>query len=208
MPEFKHIVRLAGKDLSGGKSVQLGLSDLKGVSLIYARAVAYVSDVDPFSKLGGLDKDQVERLEKVLKSPAEHGIPTWMLNRRKDYESGKDMHLIGSDFDMAIRSDISRERRIRSRRGIRHELGLPVRGQRTRTTGRMGLVVGVKRKEVRMREEAAKPGRGKREEAAKPAEVKQEEAPKPAKGKQEGKEVKPKAAETKKSEAKAKPEKT
>ena len=164
MPEeFKHIVRIAGKDLSGEKKVQLALSSIKGVNINYARAVAYVAEIDPFMKLGNLNKEQIERLEKILKNPAEHGIPNWMINRRKDFETGKDLHLVGTDLNIAVRSDIGRERRIRSRRGIRHELGLPVRGQRTRTTGRKGLVVGVKRKEIRIREEAAKPARGKRE---------------------------------------------
>ena len=163
MPEeFKHIVRLAGKDLVGEKRVQLALADLKGVNLNFARAVAYAADVDPFVKLGSLNKEHVDRLEKVLRNPVEHGIPSWMLSRRKDYETGKDLHLIGADVAMAIRADIGRERRIRSRRGIRHELGLSVRGQRTRTTGRKGLVVGVKRKEVRIREETAKAEKGRR----------------------------------------------
>ena len=166
MPEeFKHIVRIAGKDLSGERQIQLALSDLKGVNVTYARAVTYLAGVDPFEKLGNLSKEQIGLLEKILKNPSEHGIPSWMLNRRKDYETGKDLHLIGTDVSVAVRSDIGRERRIRSRRGIRHELGLPVRGQRTRTTGRKGLVVGVKRKEIRIREEAAKATKGKGEKA-------------------------------------------
>ncbi|MEM2908143.1 MAG: 30S ribosomal protein S13 [Candidatus Hadarchaeales archaeon] len=161
MPEeFKHIVRIAGKDLAGEKRVHLALADLKGVSFAFARAVAYAAGVDPFMKLGSLSKEQVERLEDVLRRPKDYGIPSWMLNRRKDYETGEDLHLIGADVDMAVRADIGRERRIRSRRGIRHELGLPVRGQRTRTTGRKGMTVGVKRKEVRIREEAAKAKKG------------------------------------------------
>jgi len=164
MPEeFKHIVRLAGKDLAGKKRVHLALADLKGVNFNFARAVAYAADVDPFIKLGELDKEQIGRLEKVLKAPTEYGIPSWMLNRRKDYETGKNLHLVSADVAMMMRADIGRERRIRSRRGIRHELGLSVRGQRTRTTGRKGLVVGVKRKEIRIREEAAKAVKGRRE---------------------------------------------
>lgn len=164
MPEeFKHIVRLAGKDLAGKKSVQLALADLKGVNIAFARAVAYAANVEPFEKLGNLSEEQVKRLESTLRNPLKHGIPEWMLNRRKDYETGKDLHLLGADVGLAVRADISRERRVRSYRGIRHELGLPVRGQRTRTTGRKGLTVGVKRKEVRIREEAAKAKKGKRE---------------------------------------------
>jgi small subunit ribosomal protein S13 len=163
MPEeFKHIVRIAGKDLAGDNHVQLALSDIKGVSVALARAVAYAAEIDPVVKLGNLNAEQIRKLENVLKNPSDHGIPTWMFNRRKDYESGKDMHLLGADIDMAVRSDIGRERRIRSRRGIRHELGLPVRGQRTRTTGRKGLTVGVKRKDIRLREEAAKTEKGRK----------------------------------------------
>jgi small subunit ribosomal protein S13 len=163
MPEeFKHIVRIAGKDLAGEKRVQLALSDLKGVSAAFARAVIHAADVDPFAKLGNLSAEQIRRLEDVLRKPGEHGIPSWMLSRRKDYESGKDMHLLGGDIALAVRMDIGRERRIRSRRGIRHELGLSVRGQRTKTTGRKGLTIGVKRKEIRMREEAAKAEKGRR----------------------------------------------
>jgi len=156
-------VRIAGKDLAGEKRVQLALADLKGVSVAFARAAAYAAEVDPFAKLGNLDKEQVKRLEEVIRRPSEHGIPSWMLNRRKDFETGKDLHLMSADIDMAVRTDIGRERRIRSRRGIRHELGLPVRGQRTRTTGRKGMTVGVKRKEIRIREEAARAEKGKKE---------------------------------------------
>ena len=47
---------------------------------------------------------------------------------------------------MAVRKDIEIMKKIRSWKGIRHSLGLKVRGQRTRTTGRLGLTVGVKRK--------------------------------------------------------------
>ena len=152
---------MAGKDLKGEKRVHLALADLKGVNSAFARAVSYAANVDPFEKLGNLNGEQLESLQKVLKDPAGHGIPSWMLNRRKDYETGRDLHLVGVEVTMAQRGDIGRERRIRSRRGIRHELGLPVRGQRTRTTGRRGLTVGVMRKEVRIREAEAKAKKGK-----------------------------------------------
>jgi small subunit ribosomal protein S13 len=182
--EFKHIARIAGKDLSGGRQVQLALSDLKGVSIAYARAAAYVAEVDPFEKLGNLTKEKIDLLEKILKNPSEHGIPIWMLNRRKDYDTGKDLHLIGTDVTVSVRSDIGRERRIRSRKGIRHELGLPVRGQRTRTTGRKGLVVGVKRKEIRIREDAAKSAKGGREKAGAKGEKKEAKEEKKAETKE------------------------
>ncbi|HOW33966.1 MAG TPA: 30S ribosomal protein S13, partial [Methanoregulaceae archaeon] len=42
--------------------------------------------------------------------------------------------------------DINLLRKIRCYRGIRHETGQKVRGQRTKSTGRTGLTVGVKKK--------------------------------------------------------------
>ncbi|RLF46749.1 MAG: 30S ribosomal protein S13 [Thermoplasmata archaeon] len=144
--EIKHVVRLVGKDLDGTKAVHRALCQIKGVSFSFARAVAYAAGVDPFRRLGALSDEEIAKLEQVLKNPLEHGIPSWMLNRRKDFVTGKDLHLLEMDIDLTVRADIGRERRIRSRRGIRHELGLPVRGQRTRTTGRKGMTVGVSRK--------------------------------------------------------------
>ena len=159
--EFKHIVRLAGMDLKGERPVRLALADIKGVSRSMARAVAYAANIDISAKIGTLKDEEIKRLDEVLHDPKAHGIPSWMLNRRRDLETGEDKHLVGGEIDMALRSDIGRERHIRSYRGIRHELGLPVRGQRTRSTGRTGMAVGVKRKKVRMKEEAEKTKRKK-----------------------------------------------
>jgi small subunit ribosomal protein S13 len=47
---------------------------------------------------------------------------------------------------MANDDDVNRMRKMRSYRGIRHETGQKVRGQRTKSTGRTGTTVGVKRK--------------------------------------------------------------
>jgi small subunit ribosomal protein S13 len=164
MPEeFKHIVRLAAKDLDGNKRVQLALADLEGVSSAFARAAAVAAEVDPFAKLGTLSDEQIKRLEDALHRPQAYGIPSWMFDRCKDYETGRDIHLIGPKVKLRARADIARERRIRSYRGIRHGLGLPVRGQRTRTTGRKGMAIGVKRKEVRLREMEAARKKGKKE---------------------------------------------
>ncbi len=153
--DFKHMVRLVGQDLRGGKPVHLALTEIAGVGRPMARAVAYAASVDPTVRIGELDDAQVAKLGEVLGDPGAHGFPVWMLNRRNDFDTGKDLHLIGGSIEMAFRSDIGRERQIRSYHGIRHERGLRVRGQRTRTTGRSGMTVGVKRKEIRMKEAAA-----------------------------------------------------
>ena len=60
-------------------------------------------------------------------------------------ETGKNVHIIGSDMTLAIRNDIEREKTTNSWKGYRHTFGLKVRGQRTRCTGRKGGAVGVKK---------------------------------------------------------------
>ncbi|MEM3102642.1 MAG: 30S ribosomal protein S13, partial [Candidatus Caldarchaeum sp.] len=68
------------------------------------------------------------------------------LNRSRDPSTGRNLHLIGADLDLAVKEDIQTMMRTKSWKGIRHSLGLKVRGQRTRTTGRSGMTVGVSRK--------------------------------------------------------------
>ncbi len=62
--------------------------------------------------------------------------------------TGNDLHIMGTDMELKFREDINLLRKIRSYRGIRHERGLRVRGQRTKSTGRRGMVVGVVRKKI------------------------------------------------------------
>jgi len=69
-----------------------------------------------------------------------------MFNHRKDYETGNDIHLTGSEIDMRLRDEINIMKKIRSYRGIRHERGLRARGQRTRSNNRSGLTLGVSKK--------------------------------------------------------------
>ena len=97
-------------------------------------------------RTGFLTESEIKKLEEVVRDITQLGLPAWMYNRRKDYETGKDKHLIGSELIFHARRDIEREIRIGSWRGVRHRIGLKVRGQRTRTTGRLGMTVGVKKK--------------------------------------------------------------
>jgi small subunit ribosomal protein S13 len=72
-------------------------------------------------------------------------MPEWYVNRRKDIDTGSNQHLITSDLDFTISNDIDREKNVMSWRGYRHMFGLRVRGQCTRTTGRRGGAVGVRK---------------------------------------------------------------
>ena len=145
MPEetYKHIVRIAGVDVEGDLLLPLGIAKIKGVGYNLAMALIRKLGLDPNLRVGFLSEEDVRSIEDAITNPAKYGVPPWMFNRRKDYMTGKDLHLIGADLIYAAREDIEREMRIRSWRGIRHSLGLKVRGQRTHTTGRFGPTVGV-----------------------------------------------------------------
>jgi small subunit ribosomal protein S13 len=143
--EIKHIVRIANTDLEGKKSVQYSLTGIKGINRRIARIISDRSDVDPTATIGYLDDEKIESLKKNIEEIGSI-LPTWMLNRRKDLLTGEDKHVLATDVLLTKREDLNTLKKTRSYRGVRHERGHKVRGQRTRSTGRRGLTVGVKRK--------------------------------------------------------------
>lgn len=153
--DIKGIVRLAGRDLQGTRRVQAALTSLKGIGPSMARAIVFSAGLDGTQRIGTLDDDEINELNKVIQNPIENGVPNWMANRKKDYATGEDKHLLGGDIEMTEREDISREKDIQSRRGIRHQRGLPVRGQRTKSTGRKGMTVGVEREKLKQKQKEA-----------------------------------------------------
>lgn len=134
MAEFKHIVRILNTDLDGNKKTVDALRKLHGVSFMYANAVCIVAGVSKDEKIGEIPEANVQKLETIIKNPA--GIPAWLLNRRKDYESGQDKHLLATDLDLTEDNDIKRLKKIKTYRGIRHIQGQPTRGQRTKSNFR------------------------------------------------------------------------
>ena len=146
-PEIKHLVRIVNTDLDGHKSVQYALTGLKGIGIRTAKILANNAGIDSAEIIGSLDDSEVDKLRKTI-DDFESVVPTWMLNRRKDLATGKDKHLIGVNLGLSLTEDINIMKKTRSYRGIRHERGLRVRGQRTRSTGRSGTTVGVSRKRV------------------------------------------------------------
>lgn len=146
--EYRHIVRVVNTDLDGSKPIKHALRKIKGIDFMLANAVCDMAKVDKNKKTGILNEDEVKRLDDVIKNPLKHNIPAWLLNRRKDYESNGDLHLIGHDMSFAKQEDVKRLQKIKSYRGMRHAWKLPVRGQRTRSNFRpnKGKVMGVKRR--------------------------------------------------------------
>ena len=146
--EYKHIVRVASADIDGQENLLQGLTKIKGVGLRISKSIINQLELDPSQRLGYITDETIAGIEQIIKDPVAAGLPDWYVNRPRDRMSGKMMHLIGSDLDFAHRNDIDRLRRIKSWRGTRHTLGLKVRGQHTRTTGRGGIAVGVSRKNL------------------------------------------------------------
>lgn len=143
--EYRHIVRIAGKDVPGAKKMIIGVSQVRGIGYNFAKAILDLLKIDHNSNVGFLTESQVDSIEMAIRNPASLNIPAWFLNRRKDIDSGNDLHLITSDIEFNVRNDIEREKNTNSWRGFRHTYGLKVRGQRTRTTGRKGGAVGVRK---------------------------------------------------------------
>ena len=144
------VIRVLGTDVDGEKSVRTAILKIKGVGHSFANAICKAADINPNKKLGSFTESEIARLEEVINDPTKVGLPAWTLNRRKDIESGKDMHVSSSDVDVSKKFDVQRMVDKKSYKGVRHMLGLPVRGQRTRSSFRRGRTVGVIRKSVRI----------------------------------------------------------
>ncbi|MBI4448786.1 30S ribosomal protein S13 [Candidatus Woesearchaeota archaeon] len=139
---FRHLVRIANTDLKGDKSVFIALRGIRGVSGMYSHMVCHLSGIHPAAKAGTLTDQQVTLIDNIIRHPIKHHAPSWMLNRRKNYETGEDGHIITNDLIFTKDNDLKRLKKIKSYRGIRHMAGLPVRGQRVKSKHRRNKASG------------------------------------------------------------------
>jgi len=144
------VVRVLGTDLDGERGVQNAILKIRGVGHTFAKAVCETAKIDPKRKLGSFTESEISDLEEVIKDPTKFGIPAWIVNRRRDMETGEDMHKTSSDVDVSKKFDVQRMIDKKSYKGVRHMLGLPVRGQRTKSSFRKGKTVGVVRRAARI----------------------------------------------------------
>lgn len=149
--DFKHLVRIANTDLDGSKNIVDTMRTIKGVSFMYAHAICTVTHIPRTKKTSDLNENDIGKIESVLENPDKFSIPVWMLNRRKEYETGQDMHLITADLTFMVDNDMKRMKKIKSYKGVRHMIGQPVRGQRTKSNFRKNkgkISLGVIRKKT------------------------------------------------------------
>ncbi|WP_146522569.1 30S ribosomal protein S13 [Stieleria varia] len=103
-----------GVDIPNDKQVQYSLTYLYGVGLYTAREVCEKLGIDPHRAASDLGEDELGQIAAMLE---------------RDYTCEGPLRRY-------VTQNISRLREIKSYRGMRHRMGLPVRGQRTKTNAR------------------------------------------------------------------------
>ncbi len=108
------MARIAGVDLPRDKRVEIGLTYIYGIGLTRAKKIITASGVNPDIRVKDLSDADVTALREAVESGAE----------------------VEGDLRRLEAMNIKRLMDIGTYRGRRHRLGLPVRGQRTRTNAR------------------------------------------------------------------------
>lgn len=158
--EETSIVRIAGRDINGNYTIAHALMQIKGVNQNLAHAMALMAErklgIEMTKKIGSLEENGLEKLEEIIRDPAKFGVPAFMLNRRMDSETGRDMHVVGTDLIIKTKQDMDDAIKRGTWIGFRRQYGQRVRGQRTRSTGRTGATVGVTKKKIAEAAKASK----------------------------------------------------
>lgn len=140
--DIRYFVRIGQTDLDGTKSVERALLGMNGIGRRAARHIASEAGTDRTATFGRLDDDEIEEIVSLVTNFAEE-VPEWMANRPTDFYTGETEHIVGNDLELTRQQDINRMQMINSYKGVRHQRGQKVRGQRTRSTGRSEGTVGV-----------------------------------------------------------------
>ena len=122
------MARIAGVDIPRDKRVEISLRYIYGIGPTIASEILAKTGVSPDTRVRNLTEEEVNRLREVI-----------------DRE-----YMVEGDLRRQVSMNIKRLVEIKCYRGIRHQRGLPVHGQRTRTNARTRRgarkTVGVRRK--------------------------------------------------------------
>lgn len=108
------MARIAGVDLPPNKKVEYGLTAIFGIGLPTAKKIVAQIGIDQAKRIKDLTDDEVTKIRKLLEAE----------------------YRVEGALRAEIASDIKRLIDIGCYRGTRHKVGLPARGQRTRTNAR------------------------------------------------------------------------
>jgi small subunit ribosomal protein S13 len=106
-------MRILGVEIPDNERAEIGLTRFFGIGRTNVKKLASMAKIDLNTRIKDLSRDDVSVLMKVLES-----------------------FKIEGDLKKEIRENIDRLKAIKSYRGIRHIVSLPVRGQRTKTNAR------------------------------------------------------------------------
>lgn len=132
------MARIAGIDLPNNKHIWIALTYIYGIGQTASKKILSQVKINPQTKVSDLSLPQVQSLAAAIeKMPVE------------------------GDLRKIVRENIQHLKRIGTYRGLRHHMGLPVRGQRTRTNARTRKgkrkTVGAMTKEMRQKMETPAP---------------------------------------------------
>jgi len=133
---IQNLIRVANTDLDSSKAVRFALNKIKGIGDMMANAICKVMSIDTKTKLSDLSETDIKKIEEIINDPLKAGIPLWLVNRRNDPETGEDEHLVTTNLKLTTEDDIKLMKKIKSYKGLRHQKGLTVRGQRNQANAR------------------------------------------------------------------------
>jgi small subunit ribosomal protein S13 len=108
------MARIAGVDLPREKRVEIGLTYIFGIGRSTSNKILAATGVSPDTRVRDLTDDEISRLREVIEKE----------------------HKVEGDLRRELSLNIKRLIEIGCYRGRRHRMGLPVRGQRTKTNAR------------------------------------------------------------------------
>jgi len=109
------MARILGIDIPGEKRIDISLRYIYGIGPKLSAEILEKTEIEPSTRARDLNEDQLAKIVHTLQ---------------------EDGYLIEGDLRREITMNLKRLKSIRAYRGIRHERGLPVRGQRTSTNAR------------------------------------------------------------------------
>lgn len=132
-----NLVRIMGTGVNAELSLLFGLSKIKGVSVMFANALCHSLGLNRNTKISELSEKDIETIEAFLTNPKKpEDIPSWLFNQRKELETGENHHIVTKDIDYTLLQMMRRIGKLKTYRGLRLKLRLPVRGQRTKSNFR------------------------------------------------------------------------
>ncbi len=133
-------------DIPGDLKLRNGLRHVKGIGFSAGNAILEKANIDPDKYVGDITEEEKEMLENLVE---EGELPGYLLNRKKDPDTGEHEMLVSTQLEMQERQDIEAMKKIGSYKGLRHRRGLPVRGQKTKSSFRGKSTVGVSTADIK-----------------------------------------------------------